>query len=175
MTSLPRGADVHVAGVAAGVTPTNIDLPLGRDAIVTVGAQGYAAQTKTVAAASGMEPLRFKLEPLPYVLIVTTTPARADLSVGSTSSVSPAPLALGHISNGVDVTVAKDGYRRMTRLVRLEEFVEKDGVLRAEIEITLSPMPGTVAEPTPSPAPPAAAPSSSGSSSRRSRRNGGSR
>ena len=153
-----------------GETPTNVDLPLERETIVTVVAPGYAPQSKAVATVRGMEPLRFKLEPLPYVLVVVTTPAQAELSVGSTTSISPAPLALGHITGGVDVTISKNGYRRMTRQVRLDEFAERDGVLRAEIEVSLSPMPGTVVPP-PAAAPQAASPAPEPRrSSRRSRR-----
>jgi hypothetical protein len=173
VTSLPRGADVRVAGVLKGQTPTNVDLAIGRQTNVTVSAPGYAAQAKLVTAIAGMDPLRYKLEPLPYVLVVVTSPPEAELAVGSVTSVSPAPLALGHISSGVDVAVTKRGYRRMTRNVRLDEFSERDGVLRAEIQVSLSPMPGTEVEAAPAAEPaevaPETSPSSSSSSSRRRR------
>jgi uncharacterized protein (TIGR02266 family) len=172
VTSLPRGADVRVAGVLKSQTPTHVDLPLGREVNVTVSAQGHAAQAKLVTARPGMDPLRYKLDPLPYVLVVKTSPREAQLEVGSVTSIAPAPLALGHVSSAIDLTVKKDGYRRMTRSVRLEEFVERDGVLRAEIEVSLSPMPGVEAEAA-APTEPAVeaepAPSSSSSSSRRRR------
>jgi hypothetical protein len=169
VTSLPRGADVRVAGVLKSQTPTNVDLPIGREINVTVSAQGHAAQAKLVTAKRGMDPLRFKLEPLPYVLVVKTSPREAQLTVGSVTSIAPAPLALGHVSSAIDVTVTKDGYRRMTRSVRLDEFAEKDGVLRAEIEVSLSPMPGTEPEAAPSEPAVEPAPGSSSSSSRRRR------
>lgn len=146
VTSLPRGADVRVGGVVTGQTPTNIELPIGREASVTVSALGHASQTRAVIAERGMDPLRFKLEPLPFVLVVRTTPPEAEVAVGAAVAVSPAPLALGHVSRPVDVTVSKAGYRRMTRQVRLDEFAEKEGVFRADIEVSLSPMPGTAAQ-----------------------------
>ena len=171
ITSLPRGADVRVAGVLKGQTPTNVELAIGRETNVTVSAPGYAAQAKLVSAIKGMDPLRYKLEPLPYVLVVVTTPPQAELAVGSVTSVSPAPLALGHISSGVDVAVTKKGYRRMTRNVRLDEFSERDGVLRAEIQVSLSPMPGTEVEAAPAAPEVEVAPEPSSSSSSRRRRN----
>jgi hypothetical protein len=98
--------------------------------------------TQTVVATAASEPLRFKLEPLPYALIVRSTPPGADVSVGQRSASAPAPLDLGHLDGGVQVSIAKDGYQRMTRLVRLDEFTEQGGVMRAVIEATLSPLPG---------------------------------
>jgi uncharacterized protein (TIGR02266 family) len=166
VTALPRGADVKVDGVTAGVAPTNIDLPIGREVTVSVSAQGHASINKQIKASEGMEPLRFKLDPLPYVLVVITSPPQAEISYGGKTGVSPAPLELGHLTGDVEVSIAKDGYRKMTRPVRLDAFEERDSVLRAEIEVTLSPMPGTVA---PKAAPAAAPPATSrrSSSSRR--------
>jgi hypothetical protein len=49
---------------------------------------------------------------------------------------------LGHLDGSVQVSVGKAGYQRMTRPVRLDEFREENGVMRAEIEVRLSPLPG---------------------------------
>jgi hypothetical protein len=49
------------------------------------------------------------------------------------------------------VSVGKVGYQRMTRPVRIEEFREENGVMRAEIEVRLSPLPGGAVEQPPQP------------------------
>lgn len=168
MTALPRGADVRVtrdgATTLAGVAPTNIVLPLGREVTVSVSAQGYTALTKTVIATRDNEPLRFKLEPVSYVLVVRS-PIGAEIAVGGTTVTSPAPLELGHLAGDISVSIAKDGYRRMTRPVRLEEFSERDGKLRAEIDVALSPMPGATIAPKATPIPEARRPARRGARS----------
>jgi uncharacterized protein (TIGR02266 family) len=142
VSSLPRDSDITVDGKPVGKTPKHVALPIGIEAKVTVSTAGYASMTKAVVASPSTEPLRFKLEPLPYSLIVRSVPPEADLAVGQVTAIAPAPLALGHLEGGVQVSISKDGYQRMTRLVRIDEFAEKDGVMRAEVDVTLSPLPG---------------------------------
>ncbi len=149
VSSLPRASDISVDGKQVGTTPKHVPLPVGRPAQVTVSSAGYAAMTKTVVAGADTQPLRFRLEALPYSLLVRTDPPSAALTVGDTHALSPAPLELGHLDGSVQVSIAKDGFQRMTRQVRLDEFTEKDGVMRAEIEVTLSPLPGASATPAP--------------------------
>jgi len=139
---LPRDSDIMVDGKRVGTTPKHASLPVGREAQISVSSPGYASVSKKVVASASTEPLRFKLEPLPFSLVVQTTPPEANVSVGRATATAPAPLDLGHLDGGVQVSIAKDGFQRMTRLVRLDEFAEKDGVMRAEIEVTLSPLPG---------------------------------
>jgi hypothetical protein len=142
ISSLPRGADITVSGKVVGTTPVHVPFVIGKSADVRVSTAGYAAQTQTFVPTAGNEPLRFKLEPLPYALVVRSTPVAAEVSVGQRTALAPAPLELGHLDGGVQVSIAKDGYQRMTRLVRLDEFSEQNGVMRAEIEVTLSALPG---------------------------------
>ncbi|MDD9936562.1 MAG: PEGA domain-containing protein, partial [Myxococcales bacterium] len=144
ITSVPRGSEVLLDGKPVGTTPTRLELAVGKEVAVTVRTKGYAALTKKVRPAAPPDPVRFKLDPLPYELVVKTTPRGAEVSVGEVSEVSPAPLKLGHLLGSVHVGVAKEGYRRMTRPVRLEEFSERDGVMRAVVEVRLSPLPGVV-------------------------------
>jgi hypothetical protein len=139
---LPRGADISVGGKVVGTTPVHVPFAIGKSADVRVSTPGYAAQTKTFVPVAGNEPLRFKLEPLPYALVVRSTPVAAEVTVGQRTALAPAPLDLGHLDGGVQVSIAKDGYQRMTRLVRLDEFSEQNGVMRAEIQVTLNALPG---------------------------------
>jgi hypothetical protein len=148
VTAVPRGADVLLNGKRVGLAPTRLKLLTGQAAQVTVSNSGYASMTKSVTPAAGQEPLRFKLDPLPYSLIVRTIPDGAELSAGEANAISPAPLDLGHLDGGVLVSVGKTGYQRMTRPVRLDEFTEQDGVMRAEIEVRLTELPrGARSEP----------------------------
>jgi uncharacterized protein (TIGR02266 family) len=146
ITSLPRGASVQVDGKTIGVSPLHAELPTGKQAEVTVSSEGYATMTKQIVPAAENDPLRFKLEPLPYELSVRTDPPDAELSVGAVTAIAPGPLALGHLDGSVQVSVGKVGYQRMTRPVRIEEFREESGVMRAEIEVRLSPLPGGAIE-----------------------------
>jgi hypothetical protein len=142
VTSLPRGADVLVGDKRVGMSPLRVELPLGRPADVTVRSAGFAPQTRTITASSDHGPERFKLEPLDYLLFVRTEPPGAELEIGGKSATAPGPLALGHLDGSVLVTVSKAGHQRMTRPVRLEEFSEREGTMRAEIDVRLSPLPG---------------------------------
>jgi hypothetical protein len=151
ITSLPRGASVQVDGKSIGVSPLHAELPTGKPAEVTVSSEGYAPMTKQIVPGAENEPLRFKLEPLPYELSVRTDPPDAELSVGAVTAIAPGPLALGHLDGSVQVSVGKVGYQRMTRPVRIEEFREENGVMRAEIEVRLSPLPGGAVEQPPQP------------------------
>jgi uncharacterized protein (TIGR02266 family) len=142
LSSVPRGADVMVGEQHVGVTPLRVELPIGQPANVSVKSPGYAAETRVITAVAGQEPLRFKLEPLDYLLFVRTEPPEAELEIGTKTIIAPGPLELGHLDGGVLVTVSKPGHQRMTRPVRLEEFAEREGKMRAEIDVRLSPLPG---------------------------------
>ena len=147
VSSVPRGADITVDGKRVGTTPSRVTLVVDKPTEVKVAAAGFAAMTRSLVPSADNEPLRFTLEPLPYALVVLTTPPQAQLSAGEHVSISPAPLELGHLDGGLQVSISKDGYQRMTRLVRLDEFTDRSGVMRAEIEVTLSPLPGSAAPP----------------------------
>jgi hypothetical protein len=141
VSSQPRDSYISVDGQQVGTTPKRVALPVGREARVTVSTPGYATITRTVVASPGSEPLRFKLEPLPFVLIVHSAPEQAVISAGSRSAIAPAPLELGHLEGVVQISVSKDGYQRVTRSVRIDEFVEKDGMMRLELDVALNALP----------------------------------
>jgi hypothetical protein len=148
VTSLPRGADVLIDGNPTGATPMRITLPLGRTAKITARSAGYASSEQTITAIKNPEPVRFNLAPLPYAITVRSVPPDAALDVGTRTAVAPGPLELGHLDGVIQVGVSKAGFQRMSRLVRLDEFTEMDGVMRAEIEVSLSPLPGTLGKAT---------------------------
>lgn len=141
VTSTPRGAEVRRDGKAVGTTPTHIDAERGTKVVLVIASPGHAAATKELGPEFDGQPLHFNLVPLPYVLVVETQPPGGDLTALGKTAISPAPLELGHVSGSFTVTAGKDGYSRTTRPVRLVEFTEQDGVMRASIKLALSPLP----------------------------------
>ena len=141
ITSVPRGADIVMGGRVVGTTPTHLDLPLDREAEIAVRAPGYATLTKKTMILRRPLPVRFRLEPLPFVLTVETTPSGAEVQVGDRTATSPATLELGHLQGDIRVSVGKKGYRRTSRPVRLDEFAEWDDAMRATVTVNLSELP----------------------------------
>lgn len=141
VTVQPRGAELVVAGKLVGTAPMRVSLPIGVATELTVRSPGYASTSKLVTAAAKPEPQRFKLEPLPYSVIVRTDPPGAEISAERRSATAPGPLELGHLDGTAMMSVAKSGYQRVTRPLRLEEFIEQNGQMRAEVEVRLSPLP----------------------------------
>jgi hypothetical protein len=142
VNSEPRGAEVTVDGKAVGSTPVSLTLPAQAAVELRVHSAGFAAKTERVTPATGMAPLQIALTPLPYLLTITTEPSGATVRVGENKVIAPAPLELGHIDAPVSASIEKDGYQRMSRSVRLDEFHEQDGSLRAELSVSLSALPG---------------------------------
>jgi hypothetical protein len=132
---------VVIDGKLSGVTPTTVSLPSVKPVEITVRMTGYASITRSVVPVAHMDPVRFKLEPLLYVLVVNTTPPGATIMLGTKSVVAPAPLDLGHLEGMVTVSIEKDGFQRTSRVVRLDEFQDKSGVMRADVVLNLSPLP----------------------------------
>ncbi len=141
ITSWPRAGEVVIEGRVEGTTPATLSLPSTKPVEISVRMAGYSTLAKSIVPVAHMDPVRFKLEPLPYVLVVNTTPPGATITLGSKSVVAPAPLELGHLDGMVSVSVELDGYQRMSRVVRLDEFSEHDNVMRAEVALSLSQLP----------------------------------
>jgi hypothetical protein len=164
VSSVPRGAEILIGGKSVGTTPMHVALPVGVATEISVRSPGFATMTQSVTASSSNDAQRFKLEPLPYTVIVTTDPPGAELSFEGHTATAPGPLELGHLDGSASISVAKSGYQRIARPLRLEEFFEQDGVMRAQVEVRLSPLPGSAssthrsrsrgdAPPAPEPAP----------------------
>lgn len=142
VNSEPRGAEVAVDGKSVGATPVTLSLMSQATVELKVRSAGFATKIEKVTPAPGMAPLQIALAPLPYVLSITTDPPGAIVKVGEQKVESPAPLDLGHIDGPVTASIEREGFQRMSRSVRLDEFRERDGTLRAELSVSLSPLPG---------------------------------
>lgn len=158
VTSEPRGAQVLADGKPAGTTPATLSLTAGVDVELSIHSPGYATTIQRVTPQKGMAPQSFVLAPLPYELVVKTEPAGANVHVKDLSAVSPAPLTLGHLDGMVTATIDKDGYQRMSKTVRLEEFHEQGGTMHADMSVTLSALPGGARRRPPAARAPAAPP-----------------
>ena len=132
---------VALDGKPAGTTPSHVVLKEGTKVSLTATMPGHAPMTKELGPALEPSPILFTLQPLPYVLVVRTTPAGGELNALGVTAISPAPLELGHVSGNFSVNAGKEGYQRTSQPVRLSEFTEQDGVMRATLQISLSPLP----------------------------------
>src|SRR5262249_40028749 len=70
VASTPPGATVLIDGEERGVTPTEVQVPSGREFIVAVSLEGYTQESELVHAGPDLAPLRFELKPMPYILKV---------------------------------------------------------------------------------------------------------
>jgi hypothetical protein len=159
ITSDPAGASVKVDGKPVGATPVTVQLPVQTAVEVNVHSPGFEPKTETITPATGMQPLHVALAPLTYELTIVSEPKGATVKAGEASAESPHPLVLGHLTGAgpVEVTVEKEGFQRMSRSVRLDEFEERDGKMHAELSVALQPLPQpSRRRAAPAPPPPAA-------------------
>jgi hypothetical protein len=130
-----------------------------------VRAPGYKPMTQAYTVAQKNDPLRFKLEPMQFLLTVRTTPEDAHVTARGKSGDHAQPIDLGFVDGAVNVVVSKSGFEKKQRTIGLDAFTERDGVMVAEIDVGLrrlgAPAEGApAAEPTSggAPAPVEAAP-----------------
>jgi hypothetical protein len=143
VNTTPAGAEVVVDGHVAGTTPTTVKLRGGANVTLSVRLRGYVTKTEQIAVAEGLTPRDIALQPIPYVLAVTTDPPGATVTVGSQTAETPLPLELEHVEGALAVNVQLQGYAPVTRSVRVEDFHEHEGVLRAEFTLKLTPLPAS--------------------------------
>ena len=159
ITSLPRGADLFIAGERKGETPITVQVAQQHPVTLEVRAHGYATATRTLTPGTRPAAQRFELEPLDFVLRVETVPPGATVQLPGKSLTSPGEVNLGHLGWAVTASISKTGYRSAKRPVRPTMFQLSEGKMRATVTINLAPLPkGAAVAPgpnsTPSPPPP---------------------
>lgn len=94
VSSEPAGATLTIDGLDRGVTPTTVEVPVGRITKVTAALEGHKTATEALSPTSPHEcaPLRFRLWPATAVR-VTTRPPGAALTVNGVSR-GPTPVVL---------------------------------------------------------------------------------
>lgn len=137
----PRAAEVWFGDKKQGNAPLTVKLPSNVPVEISVRSAGFASVTRAITPREGAAPESFELAPLPYQLVVTSDPPEATITADGKTAVAPAPLEVGHLSGPIAITIDKEGFQRIARSVKLDEFHEKDGVMRAEFAQTLTPLP----------------------------------
>ena len=160
LSSEPAGADVFVDGKQQGTTPATLSLTPGSEVELSVKSAGFATKTQKLKVEAGTPEQAFKLDPLPYELTIVSEPKGARITAGTHSAESPQPLTLGHLDAPIEVSVEKAGFQRLARTVQLAEFKEDNAVMRAELSLSLTPLPSAAvparrAMPARAPKPPA--------------------
>jgi uncharacterized protein (TIGR02266 family) len=143
VSSEPPGAEVTVDGQSAGATPVSLKLTEGKTVEVALRSPGFVTKRESVSVTQGLSPRSFALEPLPYELVVNE-PVGATVKVGTKSAEAPSPLSLGVLASGVNtltVVIEKAGFQRVTRKVQRADFHENESARRAELSVTLAPLP----------------------------------
>ncbi len=141
ITSVPRNADLTIDGEPSGKTPARVELPVGKSVTISVKYSGFELTTREVTAQKREPPIRFKLVPQDYVLLVRTIPPGAKVTVRRQSVISPTPLNLGHINGMISVTLSKEGHRPVVLPVRIDQFEEVDNVMKKQLTVKLTPLP----------------------------------
>jgi uncharacterized protein (TIGR02266 family) len=139
--SEPRTAELSVDDKPVGATPALVPMVVGTPVTLTFRSPGYATKVEQVTPKPGDSALTFTLAPLQYSLVIDSTPPGALVRANGLSAATPKPLALGHIEGMVTVSIEKEGYQRMSRVVRLDEFQEQAGAMEAELSVSLVPLP----------------------------------
>lgn len=155
VTSRPRTAEVLVRGELRGESPLKLMLPEGQPVFIMVRAEGFTPLRRKVTP--GKSPTtHFELKELQYEVVVASEPTGAEVSAEGNTVTTPGILKLGHLEGVVSISAQKEGFRRTSRPVRIDEFKLDGEVMRASLSISLSPLPeGAVAEPAAAPARPA--------------------
>lgn len=138
-TSNPSGASVIHRGRQLGTTPITLTLSVQGDTEVELHLAAHQRETFPVPADQPTTQVNATLEPLPYLIEVTTQPPDARVSVrGSAAIRSPGTIRLRRPpSRDVTLTVTKSGYGTQRVVVPRTAFVEGSDALRASAQVEL--------------------------------------
>jgi len=142
VTSRPRTSEVLVRGEKRGEAPLKLMLPQGEPVFITVRAEGFTPLRRKVTP--GKAPTaHFELKPMQYEVVVASEPTGAEVSVeGGASITTPGILKIGPLDSDISISAQKEGFRRTSRPVRIDEFKLDGDVMRASLSISLSALPG---------------------------------
>lgn len=157
VVTTPPGATVTVNGEARGVSPLEVELPLGEPATVETRLDGYASTSQEVTASEEQAPVEIELTQLAYVIQVETTPPGARVRSAAGTLVAPGELTLPRPPTGpISLDATLRGHQNASASVALDSFTETDGKMLATVTLALE----EVQRPTPprAPRPPVAEP-----------------
>ncbi|MDB4971816.1 MAG: TolA protein [Myxococcaceae bacterium] len=139
VSTSPRGAEVWVGDEKRGPAPQSLKLPSGVPVVVRATAPGHS-EAREELTPSKRTKLALQLQPFPYVVRVESTPPGAEVTIGAHKGATPVELTLDPPPTGQLAVNAKlEGYEGAKTRLKLDQFVETDGAMRAQLSLTLQP------------------------------------
>ncbi|AKF02871.1 TIGR02266 family protein [Sandaracinus amylolyticus] len=147
----PPGATVRVDGAERGVSPVEVEAPVGTAVTITAALAGYREGTQQVTPTASQRPVRLTLAAMPYVIEVTTTPpgarVRAGARTATTGGGAPSRMTVGRATAPIAVTASRSGYEDATTTIAPTAFAERDGEMVATVSLTLTERPQAATPP----------------------------
>ncbi len=146
----PPGATISIDDTERGLSPVDIEAPLGAALVVSAHLAGHRVATQEVTPREPTRPIRMQLAPLPYAVEVTTTPPGARVRVaGRTATATSAGgrITIPRPSGPVPVLASLAGHLDASQNVSVDSFVERNGEMVASIALTLRERPAPVRPP----------------------------
>ena len=152
-------AEIFVDGASQGTSPLDLSLPVGTEARIEARLDDEG-RSRVVEVAEGMEEVRFRFGPKPYLLTVETVPPGARLvsDYGDAPS-SPATFEIVQPDGPIAVTALLPGYRATRRTAPRFQFEEDEDAFRKTLVIRLLRSRDTTRSRRPAPSEPAQEPS----------------
>ncbi len=137
INSTPAGAEIEIAGTAAGAAPTSANVPERGEVVVRATLAGHRPTEQTVRLTGRDKEVRIRLEPLPYVVEVNVTPDSARVRANGRSRVGDGEIEIARPTRTIAVRATASGYDSGSGSLEPEAFVERDGAMRATITLVL--------------------------------------
>jgi len=152
ITASVDGASVEITGTdQAGPAPFTARLEKGKPYKARITARGFAALELDIKG--GDPKLTAKLVAKPRLVVVTSDPSGAQISVDGTATGHSTPFdfeltAAQAAKKSVHVVIRKSGFRAVDRTLDITKFTEDDTRMTAKLDEKLSPAPAVTTRPT---------------------------
>jgi hypothetical protein len=139
VSTTPRGAEIWVGDDKRGKSPLTLELPAGVLAVVRAQAAGRV-EARTELTPTERTSLKLKLKETPWVVHVESTPPGANFNVAGHKGVAPIDLTLDAPPTAeLSVSAKLDGYETTRTRIAPTAFSASDGVMHAQLSLTLKP------------------------------------
>ncbi len=139
ISSTPTGAEIRVNGIVRGTTPLTLSLPIGVASEVALSSEGFVRVVQTITATAEHAPVAVVLEPLPWIIAVTTNPPGAQVRVGGKTGVTPARIEPPHTTRPMpwSVLISRTGYLPARVIVAPEAYIPGAEARVAAVDVVL--------------------------------------
>lgn len=134
VTAVPSSARILIDGTEVGTGRITQQLPAGRPVTVSVVADGYVTQERTIDVTTGTTPVRFSLERGLVQLRVQAQPTDSRISIDGRSAGSGSVSREFAIGETVRVSATRPGFAPVQRTVQI-------GAEGASLQLRLEPRP----------------------------------